>query len=551
MSVKRDQVNIDVIINGDRAGDSLTDLRKLSRELAAELSKLPTNTEEFKKKAAELREVDAKLSQIRKEVKGVGDAFETTKTKAGFLKDLLTAEFFKRVIDGAIEFGKECITAFTEAEMNSAKLEFALTNITKDGGSFDRLIEQSSKLQDKSIFSDDDIQRAQTAMAQYGLTVDQIERLTPQIIDLATAQGIDLATATDKAVSAINGQSKGLKDAGIQFEDTGSKTENFNILTDKLTKFQGSAALSLENTAGKAERFKNKIDDMKESVGEFLVGAGEGFLDFWDFISNNSDAKIEKAFRQQEREAAAHLKVLTEQLSAMSEETLTKDIAFQKNYLKLLASGRAQMKGKELEDEIKYAQQRLQIGEKLAAEEQQVQDDLTIKGQQQRDAANEQRIKQHESLLGKISTLNEEAMMRDLKDDERVIKATNLKYDKLVKEAKGHNDIIVQLEKLRQSEIDFLKKEQAAQEKKEADKKKKDNDKLEKERRVAQDKIYHEAQTSRNQEMDAVSNHFEELILQARELGESTLALEEERERQMQAIAKKYRDEDLKKSTLR
>jgi hypothetical protein len=40
---------------------------------------------------------------------------------------------------------------------------------------------------------------------------------------------MDLASATDVAVKAINGQTKGLKSVGLEFEDTGSRTENYNI----------------------------------------------------------------------------------------------------------------------------------------------------------------------------------------------------------------------------------------------------------------------------------------------------------------------------------
>ena len=113
-------------------------------------------------------------------------------------------------IESIISFGKASIEAFKQAELGAKKLEFAITQIAGGSNSaFKRLINQSSQLESISIFSDDAIQSAQIQLAQYGLAADEIEKLTPKIIDLASATGDNLETATSKVIMAINGQKIG------------------------------------------------------------------------------------------------------------------------------------------------------------------------------------------------------------------------------------------------------------------------------------------------------------------------------------------------------
>lgn len=182
-------------------------------------------------------------------------------------------------IESVIAFGRASIEAFKQAELGAKKLEFAIKNIA--GGSdsaFRRLIDQSSELEKISIFSDDSIQQAQVALAQYGLTADQIEKLTPKIIDLASATGEDLNTATSKVISAINGQTRGLKESGLAFDDTGTKIGNFNTFLEKSEKFAGATATALNSAAGAAANTANEIDNLQEEIGAKLIPLEKGFF---------------------------------------------------------------------------------------------------------------------------------------------------------------------------------------------------------------------------------------------------------------------------------
>lgn len=251
----------------------------------------------------EIDQLKAELSKVQTQLKQTETAAKTSaKTaskefnKAGSeigasLKQIAGAIGIAFGAQQIISFGKESIKAFVEAEVNANKLKFAIKQIGNEGqAAFNKLIEQSSKLQDISIFSDDSIQKAQTQLATLGLTSDQIESLTPKILDLASATGTDLGQATDMIIQGINGQTRSLRAVGLEFDATGDKTKNLSILTENLNKFQGATASALETTEGKTRRLENAFDDLKESIGEFLVNQGNQLLDVFDVLSGKTSA---------------------------------------------------------------------------------------------------------------------------------------------------------------------------------------------------------------------------------------------------------------------
>jgi hypothetical protein len=175
-------------------------------------------------------------------------------------------------VDAILNFGKASVDAFLEAENNANRLKFAITQVNNESKeTFERLIKQSERLQAVSIFSDDDIQKAQTALATFGLTATQIEQLIPRILDLASANKIDLAQATDTVLRGIEGQQKGLKLLGVQLTSVGTETENYNQIIEQTAKFTGAAAEATQTLSGELEQAKNRYDDLQEFVGAGLA----------------------------------------------------------------------------------------------------------------------------------------------------------------------------------------------------------------------------------------------------------------------------------------
>lgn len=68
MSVRTDVINLNVNINGDKAKDQLNQLRKRSAELSAEMKGLKKNTDEYRAKASELQQVQARMASLRSQI---------------------------------------------------------------------------------------------------------------------------------------------------------------------------------------------------------------------------------------------------------------------------------------------------------------------------------------------------------------------------------------------------------------------------------------------------------------------------------------------------
>jgi len=322
-----------------------------------------------------------------------------------------------------IEFGKESIKAFAEAEQNANKLKFALEKIGGEGSAaFKKLIEQSEKLQKSTIFSDDAIQQSQTALVQFGLTSKQVEALIPQIADLASATGTDLASATQKAIQGINGQTRGLKEVGISYADTGSKTQNLALLTEKLTKFNGASADAMETVTGKAKRLENAFGDIQEKIGEYLVNEGADILDNFETIFGGQSFDELSLRRQKEKLLGAMDEVNTKTLEKVQagEMSKAKAIADTSKNIAALYKARGEQQTfaqqKVIDSQI-INQQKLYAELTKLGEEQKIKDDATLGGGKDSQKAADDKLKLKEESLDALTQL-------DIKADEASLAQT-------------------------------------------------------------------------------------------------------------------------------
>lgn len=194
------------------------------------------------------------------------------------------------VVFGALEvinFGKECVKAFGEAEQNALKLKVAVGVNGGLASDFENLLRQSEDLQKITIFSDDDIQRVQTAGLQFGLTATQVRNLIPILTDFASATGQDLQGALEAVISGVNGQERALKRYGVTVDTSKTSTQRLIDVQDQLNKkFQGQAQIIADTTLGSLDKLKNRFDDIKENVGQFISTLGEATLNVGAFILN-------------------------------------------------------------------------------------------------------------------------------------------------------------------------------------------------------------------------------------------------------------------------
>lgn len=209
-----------------------------------------------------------KISGANKEA---ANSFGDLQSALGGIGEKIIAAF---AIERIIAFAEKTVEASNAAQLATSRLDFAVTKII--GGTKEQvqeLIKQSEDLSKVTYFSPRQIQEAQTLATQFGLTTDETKRLTEIIPDLAIALKTDLAGATDTALRAIEGQSKGLKVIGADFKDTGSKVENFNTLLQNTAKFTGVATDALNTNAGAVRNNEKNLEILEEQIGAKIAPA--------------------------------------------------------------------------------------------------------------------------------------------------------------------------------------------------------------------------------------------------------------------------------------
>jgi hypothetical protein len=540
-------------------------LKKEVRELnkAIDQSKNIKEVEQLNRK---LTETKGKLNDVKNAGKEATNTFGNALSSFQFKFNALGQAVGQLAVSGltqlasqAVDFAKESVKAFLEAELNAKKLEVALQNISGEGtGAFNKLIKQSEELQKISIFSDDDIQNAQTALVQYGLTSDEVEKLLPKILDLASAQGIDLASATDISIKAINGQTKGLKTAGIAFEDTGTKAGNLAKLTDNLNKFQGQSSAIMETNAGKLARLGNAYDDFKESVGEALIDIADqtielgvetaaflklvftGYIGFGEYMAGKTAreaAKTSKLVAEVNRKAFdSEVQYQTTRTEAQRKSEYD---AYKRNNVDLLvqrkefiASGDKDNLGR-VNREIAYNQNIIKAIEKVNADFLLKKESDAVKTDEKIAKAEIEKTKDLAREIRAIKIEQEDEYLRasDKLKEDAANRIEDLKNDKSVKNEKQRAELILEINKKLSSDLIALNK--------------KEQDEVQ----GLQDKAMDEATKKRQDDLDKAKKAKKEKDDKAHELGLEKLREEAEADNKLRDKEIAAREE-FKKQTL-
>lgn len=195
---------------------------------------------------------------------------------------------------GVISFGKSSVSAFKEAEQAQASFNAAFEKFPKLADTNAKaLSEYNSALAKKTIYDDDAIGSGQAVLAQFNLTGKQIKKITPLLLDYASKTGTDLPTAATNLGRAFMGNTRALKNLGINYKSTGNAGKDFeNIQTLLNQKVGGFAEKEGKTAAGQAKILGNQYGELQEVVGSKMVPAlnkmAGGLLDVLDFSQRNS-----------------------------------------------------------------------------------------------------------------------------------------------------------------------------------------------------------------------------------------------------------------------
>lgn len=217
-----------------------------------------------------ISEVNKFGSSVKTELGGAKGAFSGFASVAG---GAIAALGLTAVAGKVVDFAGQSVEAYKEAEAAQQRLVDAYDRFPALADvNIEKLQALNTELSKKTRFDDDATASGQAVLAQFGLTGDQLQQLTPLMQDYAAKTGKDLPTAAEDLGKAILGQGKALKGIGIEFTDSGSAAGNFEQLMSGLRTQVGGFAEGEASTAeGKAAILANQFGEVQETIGAQLL----------------------------------------------------------------------------------------------------------------------------------------------------------------------------------------------------------------------------------------------------------------------------------------
>lgn len=278
----------------DAANGSYDKMQQELKAVGAQLRSLPNAfdplTGKINQQNKEAVALNAKYLQLTTSLKtadaGMGNFFRNVGNYEGaigkltegighFGMGLLAAVGIIPGLFGLVQFLEQSVELANEAEVNFGRLQNTLKNLGKEDA-FDRLKEKAEGLsREFKTFRADEIVSTFQRLIVYGkLTEGQIDDLTEVIINFAAQQRISIEEATGPILKALEGNSRALKEYGINIKDAKNTTEAFGLIMTQLApKVEGAAKAFGETTAGQIKKTEVEIQELKETIGQQLQPA--------------------------------------------------------------------------------------------------------------------------------------------------------------------------------------------------------------------------------------------------------------------------------------
>lgn len=236
-----------------------------------------------------LSNAEGKIKSFTTELKETEQAIKKTEISSVSLHDklqnlALRFQGVQAVISILRNTFGDLLKEYENQEIAISKLENGLKNVGEGYDALNRLSIQASELQKITPFSDEEINNAQAMLTTFMKSSEEIEILTPRILDLAAAY----MESGDKSMSLqqvavmlgkVNEETIGvLRRVGVAFTTEQEEklkslkgTEQAIYLSKILDQnFKGMAETIGSTAAGKLRIFQNAINEFKESLGKIV-----------------------------------------------------------------------------------------------------------------------------------------------------------------------------------------------------------------------------------------------------------------------------------------
>jgi len=226
------------------------------------------------------------IKEAEKTIKGFGDKVKGVmeSQSASVFKGILAYDAFKKSIKAVGDFIGDSIRQSAEASRIMAQVE---QNVTNAGFSYEQLKPKINAVAESSIklgFGGEQASESFSRLLIITKDYDQAVSLLNLSQDISRSKNIDLASATKLVSLVTQGQTRALKEYGIELDETASASDNLRKLQDVTA---NSAVKFADTTAGKLAILQVRWGDIKRTVGDELTPSLSNLL---DVIENNMPA---------------------------------------------------------------------------------------------------------------------------------------------------------------------------------------------------------------------------------------------------------------------
>jgi hypothetical protein len=209
-----------------------------------------------------IRGISKSLANVKENARNLGGALKTS-LKVG-------AAAIAGIAAGAIAAGVNFTKAAIQDEAANNRLISVLKTRKLASEANLKVVDQLITKGAALAFTDDEIRAGIATATQFTNKFTDAQKILATAQDLARAKNISLEEATSLVGKAYQGNTKGLKQLGVE---TKKGAKGLVVLTALSKKFGKSSAAYAETTQGKFESLKIAIDETKESVGYVFLNA--------------------------------------------------------------------------------------------------------------------------------------------------------------------------------------------------------------------------------------------------------------------------------------
>lgn len=187
------------------------------------------------------------------------------------LNKLVEGAAFAKVTKELVDFGRESVSAALDDKKAQEQLALALRNSVGASDDLIASVEKSiGKLQDQTGTLDDELRPAFATLVRGTRDAATATDLLALANDVAAGKGRDVGSVADALSKAYQGNTRGLKDLGIELKNADGSAKSFESISQELVQLYGGSAKKAFD-ADPAKQLQVQLENLKETVGNALL----------------------------------------------------------------------------------------------------------------------------------------------------------------------------------------------------------------------------------------------------------------------------------------